>query len=178
MKNEPETITDLKESDEHRFADNQRSISESETRVGFRRPPVQFRWKPGQSGNSAGRPKSITLSEAYRKQLALPFPGDAEGRTYGEVIAERIATRAAEGDYQAAKEIADRIEGRARQPLNLAIDTDLQHRCRQAYEAVLQFAASNGLQMSPAEAILWVSSREPRAAQLLSDLIDQPEEIS
>jgi len=29
-----------------------------------------YAWKPGQSGNSAGRPKCITLSEAYRRALA------------------------------------------------------------------------------------------------------------
>jgi hypothetical protein len=77
------------------------------------------RFKPGQSGNPAGRPKSITMSEAHRKQLAKPFPDDPEGRTFAEVIAEKLAMNAATGDVSSAKEIADRTEGKPRQALEI-----------------------------------------------------------
>jgi hypothetical protein len=36
------------------------------------------KFKPGQSGNPKGRPKSITLSEAYRKMLAQVDEADAQ----------------------------------------------------------------------------------------------------
>ncbi len=77
------------------------------------------RFKPGESGNPAGRPKSITLSEAYRRQLAQPVPKDPGGRTYAEVIAELMCKRATQGDVAAAKEVADRVEGRPRQALDV-----------------------------------------------------------
>ena len=48
-----------------------------------------YAWKPGQSGNAAGRPKCITLSEAYRKALAQIDESDPQKRTFAEVIAER-----------------------------------------------------------------------------------------
>jgi hypothetical protein len=73
------------------------------------------RWKKGQSGNPSGRPKSKTLSEAYRKKLEEPVPNDPEGRTWAELIAEAQVRDAVRGNVQAAREIADRTEGRARQ---------------------------------------------------------------
>jgi hypothetical protein len=78
-------------------------------------------WPKGMSGNPKGRPKSITLSEAYRKQLAQPFPDDPQGRTYAEVIAEKLVMNAATGEVGSAREIADRTEGKPRQ----ALDVDL-----------------------------------------------------
>lgn len=77
-------------------------------------------WKPGQSGNPAGRPKTITLSEAYRNALAQPMPKDKKGRTIAEVIAEKVCLEAAfTGNVQAAREIADRTEGKPKQAVDL-----------------------------------------------------------
>jgi hypothetical protein len=73
------------------------------------------RWQKGQpSPNPAGRPKETLLSDAMRKVLAEPFPGDKRGRCYAEVIAWQLATQAAKGNLRAASEIADRTEGRVR----------------------------------------------------------------
>lgn len=82
-----------------------------------KRNPYAF--KPGQSGNPAGRPKSITLSEAYRKALAQVCPEDPEGRTFAEVIAARLVAEAAAGEVSSAREIADRTEGKPRQALDI-----------------------------------------------------------
>jgi hypothetical protein len=82
-----------------------------------------YGWKPGQSGNSTGRPKCITLSEAYRKALAQIDESDPEKRTFAEVIAARQVRVAAgltsELSINAAREIADRTEGKARQAVKL-----------------------------------------------------------
>ncbi len=78
-------------------------------------------FKPGQSGNPAGRPKSITLSDALRLEMAKVFPGDTQERTFAEVIAQRLVRSAATGNILAAKEIADRTEGRPKQQ----VDVDL-----------------------------------------------------
>src|ERR1700683_546374 len=75
------------------------------------------RWKKGQSGNPSGRPKSKTLSDAYRNKLEEPVPNDPEGRTWAELIAEAQVRDAVRGNVQAAREIADRTEGRARQAI-------------------------------------------------------------
>jgi len=79
------------------------------------------RFQPGASGNRKGRPKLTLLSEAIRAQLAVVAP-DADERTYAEVIAEKLCTEAAAGNVLAAREIADRTEGKPKQ----ALDLDLQ----------------------------------------------------
>lgn len=83
---------------------------EKENRIGF---------QPGQSGNPAGRPKTITLSEAYRAALARPFPDDPQERTYAEVIAEQMVIAAVAGEVSQARELADRTEGKPRQMLDV-----------------------------------------------------------
>src|SRR5215470_3318038 len=74
-----------------------------------------FRFKPGQSGNPGGRPRTAKLSEASRVKLASVIPGDPEGRTYAEGIADKLARLAMKGDIRAAQELADRAEGRPSQ---------------------------------------------------------------
>lgn len=76
-------------------------------------------WAKGQSGNPKGRPKTRTLSEAYRAALAQPIPGDPDGRTYADKIAEMVISAAASGDVPAARELADRTEGKPRQMLDV-----------------------------------------------------------
>src|SRR5271169_6369237 len=75
------------------------------------------RWKKGQSGNPSGRPKSKTLSDAYKNKLEEAVPNDPDGRTWAELIAEAQVRDAVRGNVQAAREIADRTEGRARQAI-------------------------------------------------------------
>jgi len=91
------------------------------------------RWKKGQaSPNPGGRPKSRLLSDALRAQLAQVKPDDPAGRTYAEVVAENlveIACSEGPGAVHAASEIADRIEGRSRQSIEVAdITADLRDR--------------------------------------------------
>lgn len=77
-------------------------------------------FRPGESGNPKGRPKSITLSEALRIELAKVKPeGDGE-QTNAEAIAEMLCRQAAtHNNIMAAKEIADRTEGKPRQTLDV-----------------------------------------------------------
>lgn len=75
-------------------------------------------FKPGASGNPKGRPKSVTLSEALRAQLGQMMPG-ADEQTYAEKIAVVLCEEAAKGNVGAAKEIADRTEGKPRQSLDV-----------------------------------------------------------
>jgi hypothetical protein len=76
---------------------------------------------PGVSGNPSGRPKLTKLTEALREQLAEIAPNAPE-RTVAEVIARALIREAVSGNVQAAREIADRTEGKPKQ----AIDLDLQ----------------------------------------------------
>lgn len=107
-----------------------------------RLPPVETRWKPGQSGNPSGRPKgSGRLSKALAHLLGERYPDDPLDRTYAEVISERIAQAAAKGDVAAMREIADRTEGKATQRIE---NVQLRERFDRMTEAELLRYAADG----------------------------------
>ena len=81
-------------------------------------------WPKGVSGNPGGRPKTKVLSQAYRDQLEQVVPGDPQGSTFAEKIAEALATKALKGDVQAARELADRSEGKAQQSVAIRNTND------------------------------------------------------
>lgn len=81
-------------------------------------------FKPGQSGNPSGRPKSKLLSEAYRAKLGELVPGDKEGRTYAEMICDAMVKLAMKGKHLHASEIADRVEGKPRQAYDVELSVN------------------------------------------------------
>ena len=99
-------------------------------------------FKKGVSGNPGGRPKRTPLADACREALALPVPGDSEGRTYAQKIAATLAAKAAEGDIRAAAELADRAEGRARQSIEIEQSQLREAFDRMSYEEKEAYAAS------------------------------------
>jgi hypothetical protein len=81
------------------------------------------RFKKGETGNKNGRPKLTKLTEALREQLTELNP-DATDETNAEAIARVLIREAIGGNVQAAREIADRTEGKPKQ----AIDLEMQVR--------------------------------------------------
>jgi hypothetical protein len=78
---------------------------------------IATRFRPGASGNPGGRPKTRILAEM------LASVGDQleakSGKTYFQLAAEALVGKAFNGDVQAFKEFADRIDGRATQHVEL-----------------------------------------------------------
>lgn len=89
--------------------------------TGFGQPPKGKPWQPGQSGNPKGRPKGVTLSDALRRMLATLAPGKTE-QTYAEAIARALCKEAVKGNVLAAKEIADRTEGKPKASLDVEMN--------------------------------------------------------
>jgi hypothetical protein len=88
-------------------------------------------FQPGQSGNPGGVKKgSVYISEAYKRLLALPEEELVmyRPRNAAEAIALRQIGAAIFGAnaLDAAKEITDRTEGRARQHVDLANITEVE----------------------------------------------------
>lgn len=81
----------------------------SEYRVGYGKPPLEFRFKPGVSGNATGRPKrpASSLVESVAKALTSPIKYRERGRvkssTCGELAMRMLVDRAASGDVAASK---------------------------------------------------------------------------
>lgn len=88
-----------------------------------------FRWKPGQCGNPFGRPVKTPMSDRYLKALETKLPDEVrcklglpKGSTVGDAIARRLAVKALNGSVEAAREIADRVEGKPAQAVRLEGD--------------------------------------------------------
>ena len=75
-------------------------------------------WQPGESGNPSGRPKS-EVTDAYRFLARCKVPGDPQGRTYAELLAEAQFWAAIGGATTAAREITDRLEGKSVQRVDV-----------------------------------------------------------
>ena len=100
-------------------------IPQKQGKVGYKNPPVETRFKPGQSGNPGGNYKNTPkISNAYNRLLAMP--PDEFKKFKPSNMAEEIAFRqmraASKVDCSlpAAREITDRTEGKARQ--NMVIE--------------------------------------------------------
>jgi hypothetical protein len=122
------------------------SIAPTTTEVPMFDPEIgkATRWRKGQpSPNPGGRPKSRILSEALRNRLAETKPGDPDGRTYAEIVAENLIDIACSDGLSAvhaANEIADRIEGRPRQSIEVS---DITAELRSKSDEELRFYLDN-----------------------------------
>ena len=76
-------------------------------------PPVETRWKKGQSGNPKGRPRKETgLISLLEDLLSAVCPSDPEGRTYAHQFVRSLLHQALKGNIGASKEILNRLAGR------------------------------------------------------------------
>ena len=71
-------------------------------------PPVEHRWKKGQSGNPGGRPKGRSITAALREILER----EHNGKPIAELIAERLVKEALTGKFPHLKEVLERADGK------------------------------------------------------------------
>ena len=89
-------------------------------------PKEDTQWKKGQSGNLLGKPKGILNSKTILERFMSivqtvenQITGEFEGLTVEEQIHLAQLKKAKEGDLFAYKEILDRLEGKAKQNVDL-----------------------------------------------------------
>lgn len=75
------------------------------------------KWLPGVSGNPNGAPKGRRKIMTDALMIALTEAADDGDRTKARAIADKLVSKALEGDVQAMKEAFDRTEGKAPQPI-------------------------------------------------------------
>ena len=104
---------------------------------------TQFR--KGQSGNPGGRPKSRTISEALRQKLGETKDDDPQHRTFAQILAENLISLACSQERNsvaAAVEIANRVEGRVHERIEVAdITKQLQSKSDEELEHFLRFGS-------------------------------------
>lgn len=70
-------------------------------------------YKPGQSGNPAGRPPGIRDRRSLKPWLLKTLDAtDPNGTTLWEMVAQALVVGAAKGDVRAAEFVRDTIEGK------------------------------------------------------------------
>jgi hypothetical protein len=80
--------------------------------IGYKKPPQRTQFKPGQSGNARGRPKSITTpADVVRKQLGKKITINVGGIDQKVAVLEAIllkhASLAAAGNHKSTKILLD-----------------------------------------------------------------------
>ena len=92
------------------------------------RPP----WKPGESGNPAGRPRKRPLSDSHEELLRSIAPPEIRNAlnqrgarldktaTWSDCISYSLGRKAIAGDVTAAKELRESVEGKSTQRIELA----------------------------------------------------------
>jgi len=85
------------------------------------------RFKKGNVPISPGRPKKSSVSEAYARLVDKRLPDDIRLKlglpkraTWADALALGQIRSAVKGKTEAAREIADRLEGKARQPVEIS----------------------------------------------------------
>ncbi len=80
-------------------------------------PKEDTQWKKGQSGNPAGRPKKAVCIPDLLKKISDEESGSDMNKL--EVVLRVIYKKAVSGDLQCAQFIADRMEGKPRQAMDI-----------------------------------------------------------
>ena len=95
-------------------------------------PPVETRWKPGQSGNPKGRPKKEKLLEPLiRELLESKRRGDKEGRQWKMIVAEELLRQFTKGNPAAIKEVLNRIDGPVKQSVEIDAEVEAKTNARE-----------------------------------------------
>lgn len=103
----------------------------SKGNVGYCKPPVEHQFAPGHV--SGGRPKgSLSLTTILRKMLDCSVPAEAkealrkryptltdEQFTQAHIIMAKLNSQAIKGEQWAIKEILDRMEGKAKEKIDI-----------------------------------------------------------
>jgi hypothetical protein len=93
----------------------------ADERVGYRRPPVASRFRPGHSGNPHGRPKgarnlSAVVAAALSERVAVNENGHRRRITKLEAAIKQLVNRAAGGEARATQLLLALIQANEARP--------------------------------------------------------------
>jgi len=92
--------------------------------VGYRKPPKHTRFKPGASGNAAGRPRGAKnfasiLASALDAKVVVTENGKRKGISKREAIITQLVNKSAAADLRAIQlliGVMEKVEGKATPP--------------------------------------------------------------
>lgn len=120
-------VTNIRNEKKEALAD----VFEQKGAVGYGKPPKHTQFQPGQSGNVGGvRKGTVFLSEVYKRFLTMDnlesyVPKNAAEEIGLDLFARARGKNSKEDALAAAKEIADRTEGRPRQAIDAQVNVSV-----------------------------------------------------
>jgi hypothetical protein len=95
--------------------DGATNVGEGDYPVGYRRPPKEYQWKPGQSGNPKGRPrkkrdKQIILEKIMNETITISEDGEKRKVSKCDALFRSHMAKAIRGDTRSAKLILQEAE--------------------------------------------------------------------
>lgn len=108
-------------------------MSENTNGGGYGKAPIHSQFKPGQSGNPKGRPRSArslknVLKTELDQQVAITENGRTTKVSKFQVVIKRLVERAAKGEPRAISKLIDLvidmfgIDGESAKPTNISLD--------------------------------------------------------
>jgi hypothetical protein len=86
------------------------------SKVGYKKPPKEYQWKKGQSGNINGRPKGKTIKELVIE--AMETKPEGSDKTYKELYINKLLNRALiNNDSKLMISIWNHLDGMPRQKI-------------------------------------------------------------
>jgi hypothetical protein len=121
------------------------------------------KFRPGQSGNPAGRPKQVA-TKLLREMASSSLSDDGETRL--RRVVDQLLQKAESGDLDAIKIVLDRLEGRPRQSVSL--DLNQRDEYERMVENMIESEESEGRECTREQAIAALSMFKPEIEDLLS----------
>ncbi|MBY0569441.1 MAG: hypothetical protein K2P70_19180 [Hyphomonadaceae bacterium] len=94
--------------------DAEQDVGDAPYKVGYKRPPLGPRFKPGRSGNPKGRPKgsknwSTIMAEAASRQRTIGVGGQKVRMSGSEAVAEQTVINAIKGCPKARRDFLNEM---------------------------------------------------------------------
>jgi len=106
-------------------------MSAKDYKIGYKRPPTAHAFKPGQSGNPAGRPKGrkkfpTMLQEIVNRKVTIS--GSTKKITMGEAVLRKVFASAVAGDAKTLSMVLGLMERYLGAEANTGFDPELRAR--------------------------------------------------
>ena len=135
--------------------------------VGFGKPPRSTQFKPGQSGNRAGRPRgaknfAIAIEQALDTRVTVTENGRRRRISKREVIAKHLVNKAAGGDLRAIPLLLNEARAHQSNPAEAEPDQVFDTpEDRKVFDGIIARIRSSSLESVPAAPI--AENEEPEA---------------
>jgi len=92
----------------------------------YKEPPIEHRFKPGQSGNLKGKPKgTLSMTTLLREYLETKDP--KTGKYVKDIVSEAFVKRAVAKSDVLMKELLDRTDGKVTQSIDIDDGVDVKN---------------------------------------------------